>query len=222
MLRRCRSNKLKEIRRQTRRKLELIRQRAGTETCFEGEEGNRYHYLTSDYFIRHPFLEEFATGPKDREKDPYTYTCRICRVERSMKTKGYTELKKHFECSEHLLKDQRVRLSIRGAPVYDKHWKQLHGAELLKVKQAVFLMYPDVPERLPVRPLVGQENLPCCSPDDPDADTPAVTQTMMLVKLLKQRGSLNLLENLWGFFCESTLHTATLSYLDYGVLSAFS
>ena len=138
-----------------------------------------------------------------------------------MKTKGYTELKKHFECSEHLLKDQRVRLSIRGAPVYDKHLNQLHGAELLKVKQAVLQKYPDVPERLPIRPLVGQENLPCCSPDDPDNDAPAVTQTMMLVKLLKQGGSLNLLESLWGFFCESTLHTATLSYLDWSSQRVF-
>ena len=202
-------------------KIKVQRAKGRNKSLVEGEESNRYHFLTSAYFIRHLFLRKFASGPKDREKDPYTHTCRICRVERSMKTKGYTELKKHCECSEHLLRDQRVRLSFCGVPVYDKHLNHIHGAELLKVKQTVLRKYPDVSERLPIRLLVEQQSLPCCSPDEPDNDAPAVKQTMMLVKLLKQGGNLNLLENLWGFFCESTLHTATLSYIDWNFARVF-
>ena len=142
------------------------------------------------------------------------YTCRICRVSRSMKTKGYTELKHHFESTTHLQKDQRVRLSIRGAPVYDKNLMPLNGSELLKVKNEVMTKYPDVPVRLPVRLLVGQSKLPCCETGN-EGETAIVTQTMMLSKLLLEGGNLELLETLWNFFCESTLHTATHSSLDW-------
>ena len=114
-----------------------------------------------------------------------------------------------------------IRLSIRGAPVYDKHLNQLQGSKLLKVKQAALKKYPDIPERLLIRLLVGQESLPCCSPDSSNCNAPTITQTMMVVKLLRQGGNFELLESLWGYFCESALHTATLSSLDWSSKRVF-
>ena len=74
--------------------------------------------LTTAMLRKHPVLQFFATGPQNRERDPHSWWCRVCRVELSLKTRGVLELLSHYRTDTHLTKEHRIRLEIPWAETW--------------------------------------------------------------------------------------------------------
>ena len=53
-----------------KKKIRVEKAKGRNRNLLEGEESNRYHYLTSDYFIRHPFLRDLPLAQKTEKKTP--------------------------------------------------------------------------------------------------------------------------------------------------------
>ena len=84
---------------------------------------------------KHPVLKFSATGPIDRNKTPYKWWCRVCRVELSLMSRGVLELLSHFKTDSHLIKEHRISLEIPGMSLYDKFEKELTGNALLAARR---------------------------------------------------------------------------------------
>ena len=85
--------------------------------------------------LKHPVLKFFATGPIDRQKTPYKWWCRVCRVELSLMSRGVLELLSHFRTDSHLVKEHRIRLETPGVPFFDRSEKALTGSALQEAKK---------------------------------------------------------------------------------------
>ena len=97
----------------------------------------RPKYSLKPHMMRkHPVLKLFATGPIDhRQKTPYKWWCRVCRVELSLMSRGVLELLSHFKTDSHLIKEHRIRLEIPAVPLYDRSEKALTGSALQEAKR---------------------------------------------------------------------------------------
>ena len=145
------------------------------------------YYLTEAMFRKHPVLKFFATGPIDREKTPYKWWCRVCRVELSLMSRGSLELLSHYKTETHLLKEHRIRMETPGLPLYDKEEVELQGIALQEAKRIAKDMHPISPQRDPCRLLVGQDKLPEIRSDSAPVDI-VLSQIRVLELGLKHRG----------------------------------
>ena len=55
--------------------------------------------ITSAMLKKHPVVQYFATGPLDRNKNPYKWWCRVCKIELSLMSRGVLELLSHLRKS---------------------------------------------------------------------------------------------------------------------------
>ena len=69
-----------------------------------GLDGSGYVF-TEEMLEIAPFAKIFATGPENPLKDRYCFYCMICRRNVSMKSRGLSELKRHFQREHHLRAD---------------------------------------------------------------------------------------------------------------------
>ena len=116
--------------------------------------------LTSSMYKRHPVLKFSATGPLDKNKSPYKWWCRVCRVELSLMSRGSLELISHYRTDSHLIREHRIRMEVPGMPLYDRDEKELLGTALQDAKKKAKDNYPIPPQLDSYRPLVGQESVP--------------------------------------------------------------
>ena len=115
---------------------------------------------TGSMFKRHPILKFSATGPLDRERSPYKWWCRVCRVDMSLMSRGSLELISHYKSDSHLIREHRIRMEFPGMPLYDKDEHKLLGIALQEAKKKAKDVYP-IPLQLDsCRPLVGQDSVP--------------------------------------------------------------
>ena len=84
--------------------------------------------VTGSMFKRYQVLKFSATGPLDKEKCPYKWWCRVCRVELSLMSRGSLELISHYRSDSHLVRERRVRKEVPAMPLFDKDEKELLGA----------------------------------------------------------------------------------------------
>ena len=116
--------------------------------------------LTGSMFKRHPIMKFSATGPLDRDRSPYKWWCRVCRVELSLMSRGSLELISHYRSDSHLIREHRIRIEVPGMPLYDKDERELLGIALQEAKKKAKEVY-SIPLQLDsYRPLVGQESVP--------------------------------------------------------------
>ena len=137
---------------------------------------------------KHPVLKFFATGPIDREKTPYKWWCRVCRVELSLMSRGPLELLSHYKTETHLLKKHRIRIETPGLPLYDRDEVELQGIALQEAKQSAKDMHPIAPQRDSCRLLVGQDKLPELRSDSTPIDV-VLSQLRVLELGLKHGGN---------------------------------
>ena len=129
-------------------------------TSSRGKRRRPRYTLTGSMFKRHPVLKFSATGPLNKEKSPYKWWCRVCRVELSLMSRGSLELISHYRSDSHLVREHRVRMEVPGMPLFDKEEKELLGAALQNAKKKAKDTYPIPPQLDSYRPLVGQESVP--------------------------------------------------------------
>ena len=146
---------------------------------------------------KHPVLKFFATGPIDRNKTPYKWWCRVCRVELSLMSRGVLELLSHFKTDSHLIKEHRIRLEIPGMSLYDKFEKELTGNALLAARRTAKETYPIAPQLDVCRLMVGQDKLPDFSTtSSPSEDV--ISQVRILEHGLRHGGHIDSLIGMWN------------------------
>ena len=118
------------------------------------------YYLKTHMFRKHPVLKFSATGPLDKEKTPYKWWCRVCKVELSLLSRRVLELMSHYRTEGHLVKEHRIRMEIPGMPLFDREEKELQGVPLSEAKRKAKDTYPIAPQLDPCRPLVNQASVP--------------------------------------------------------------
>ena len=88
------------------------------------------HMLTEWICDKYPFLRFFATAPSDAARHPNKYSCRVCMVELSLKTKGPLEMLRHYRTDAHLVREHRIRMKTPGLTLFDKQSTELSGMVL--------------------------------------------------------------------------------------------
>ena len=116
--------------------------------------------LTSVMLKKHPVVQYFATGLLDRNKNPYKWWCRNCKIELSLMSRGVLELLSHYKTEAHLTKEHRIRLETPGLPLFDHEENELRGIGLQEAKRRAREAHPIAPQLDGCRLLVGQERLP--------------------------------------------------------------
>ena len=91
--------------------------------------------LTGSMFKRHTIMKFSATGPLDRDRSPYKWWCRVCRVELSLMSRGSLELISHYRSDSHLVREHRIRMEVPGMTLYDKDERELLGIALQEAKK---------------------------------------------------------------------------------------
>ena len=76
--------------------------------------------LKGSMLRKQPVLKFSATGPVNRDKSPYKWTCRVCRIELSLMSRGVLELMAHYKTESHLVREHRIRMETPGMALYDK------------------------------------------------------------------------------------------------------
>ena len=146
---------------------------------------------------KHPVLKFFATGPIDRNKTPYKWWCRVCRVELSLMSRGVLELLSHFKTDSHLVKEHRIRLEIPGRSLYDKFEKELTGNALLAARRTAKETYPIAPQLDVCRLMVGQDKLPdFTTTSSPSEDV--ISQIRIQEHGLRHGGHIDSLIGMWN------------------------
>ena len=112
-------------------------------TIVRGKRRRPKYSLTGSMFKRHPVLKFSATGPLDKDKTPFKWWCRVCRVELSLMSRGSFELISHYRSDSHLIREHRIRMEIPGMPLFDRDEKELLGVALqdAKRKQKIIIPY---------------------------------------------------------------------------------
>ena len=152
--------------------------------------------LTTAMLRKHPVLQFFSTGPRNRERDPHRWWCRVCRVELSLKTRGTLELLSHYRTDTHLTKKHRIRHEIPGMTLYHKQERALLGLELQGAKRAARVAHPVVLQLDGCRLLVGPERLPdLTSNSSPSEDV--LAQIGLLEHGLRHGGHVSILIGIW-------------------------
>ena len=109
---------------------------------------------------KHPVLKFSATGPIDKDKNPYKWWCRVCKVELSLMSRGTLELLSHYRSEGHLVKEHRIRMEVLGMALYDREEREILGIVLQEAKKKAKDTYPITPQLDVCRPLVGQNTVP--------------------------------------------------------------
>ena len=163
-----------------------------------GGKRRRPKYSLRTHMMRkHPVLKFFATGPIDRQKTPYKWWCRVCRVELSLMSRGVLELLSHFRTDSHLIKEHRIRSEVPGMPLYDRHEKVLTGTALQEAKRVAKETFPIAPQLDSCRLLVGQDKLPDSSSiSSPSEDV--FSQISFLEHGLRHGGNIDSLIGMWN------------------------
>ena len=91
--------------------------------------------LTSAMLKKHPVVQYFATGPLDRNTNPYKWWCRVCKIELSLMSRGVLELLSHYKTEAHLTKEHRIRLENPGLPLFVQEENELRGIGLQETKR---------------------------------------------------------------------------------------
>ena len=146
------------------------------------------YFLNGAMFRKHPVLKFFATGRMDREKTPYKWWCRVCRVELSLMSRGPLELLSHYKTESHLLKEHRIRMETPGLPLYDREEMELQGIALQEAKRSAKDMHPIATHRDSCRLLLGQDKLPELRSDSTPIDV-VLSQIRVLELELKHGGN---------------------------------
>ena len=60
--------------------------------------------LKGSMLRKHPVLKFSATRPVNRDKTPYKWSCRVCRIELSLMSREVLELMAHYKTDSHLIK----------------------------------------------------------------------------------------------------------------------
>ena len=116
--------------------------------------------ITSAMLKKHPVVQYFATGPLDRNKNPYKWWCRVCKIELSLMSRGVLELLSHYKTEAHSTKNYRIRLETPGLPLFDQEENELRGIGLQEAKRRAREAHPIAPQLDGCCLLVGQERLP--------------------------------------------------------------
>ena len=98
-----------------------ILQETGQITSLSRMKRRRAKYsLTGSMLKKHPVLKFSATGPLDKEKSPYKWRCRVCRVQLSLMIHGSLELISQYRSEAQLIKEHRIRMEVPGMPLMIK------------------------------------------------------------------------------------------------------
>ena len=79
----------------------------------------------------------FVTGPTDVATKLSHFYCRICRKDVSVLTHGHHEILRHFQGSEHFLRDQRLRLETPGWEVLDYEGNAMSTTEVERQREKI-------------------------------------------------------------------------------------
>ena len=161
--------------------------------------------LNESMFRKHPVLKFSATGPIDKEKTPYKWWCRFCKIELSLMSRGPLEMISHYKTESHLIKKHRIRMETPGLALYDREEVQLQGVALQEAERTAKDTYPIPPQLGPRRLLVGQDTLPIIKGDSSLIEI-VLTQLRILEFGLKHGGSL---ASLVGIYDEIQQHIST-------------
>ena len=163
--------------------------------------------LTESMFRKHPVLKFSATGPIDKEKTPYKWWCRVCKLELSLMSRGPLEMISHYKTESQLVKEHRIRMETPGLALYDREEVELQGIALQEAKRTAKDTYPIPPQLGPRRLLVGQDRLPDIKGDSSPVEI-VLAQLRVLEFGLKHGGPL---ASLIGIHDEILQHTSTTS-----------
>ena len=108
-----------------------------------GDDKGGYVY-TEQILELAPFAKTFATGPEDLLENKYCFYCMLCRRNLSMRTRGFCELKRHFQRDCHFRADQRFREKYCPGKVRGRDGRVLYGSKL-EAEREVYLEL-NVPE----------------------------------------------------------------------------
>ena len=176
--------------------------------------------LNESMFKKHPVLKFSATGPIDKEKTPYKWLCRVCKIELSLMSREPLEMISHYKTESHLIKEHRIRMETPGLALYDREEVELQGVALQEAKRTPKDTYPIPPQLGPRRLLVGQDTLPVIKGDSSPMEI-VLAQLRILEFGLKHGGSL---ASLVGIYDEIQQHTSMTndSNLSIGRAREFS
>ena len=174
-----------------------------TDSESEGEESThsssrpRQKQLARNYILTRKMCEDhifklFISGPRDVAKTPHKFYCRICNQEWSLRSKGASRIKRHFQSSVHLLQDQKLRLS-RGETVYGANLEALTESQLQELRDELEDFapvelcdsYPLYSDLFPGR--IGA----------PPEDATVMSYCTVLVEYLRVGGPLELINRIW-------------------------
>ena len=161
--------------------------------------------LSESMFRKHPVLKFSATGPIDKEKTPYKWWCRVCKIELSLLSRGPLEMISHYKTESHLVKEHRIRMETPGLALYDREEIELQGIALQEAKRTAKDTYPIPPQLGPRRLLVGQDRLPDIKGDSSPIEV-VLAQLRILEFGLKHVGPI---ASLVGIHDEILQHTST-------------
>ena len=102
-----------------------------------GEESGGYVF-TEEMLAFAQFAKVFATGPEDPLKNRHCCFCRLSKKNISMKSRGFHELKRHYQRDGHLRIDQRFRERYCPSKVRGRDARVLYGVKLEKRARAVY------------------------------------------------------------------------------------
>ena len=142
--------------------------------------------LKGSMLRKHPVLKFSATGPVNRDKTPYKWSCRVCRIELSLMSRGVLELMAHYKTESHLVREHRIRMETPGMALYDKDECELQGLALAGAKKIARDTYPIALQLDCYRLLVGQDSLPHFGTDKSPTET--VSSQICIIEIGLRRG----------------------------------
>ena len=169
---------------------------------------NRRYQLTTSMFKEYPLIKAYATGPKNPDRNPHKWFCRICHKNYSLKTRGGGGIVKHFRSTRHFRRDQRYRDSQK-MPVYDRTGTVVTG-DALENERLGFMAIKNVPNLDPKRLLVGQRRIPI-SGEDVGTNSILKSQISLFSEFFSHNAPLTLLPGMWGRFGLATEHSSLVS-----------
>ena len=205
---------LGEIRSDARKKGELYswsREGRPNPVLPSGSDGDGYVF-TKEMLEVAPFAKIFVTGPKNPLKNRHGFYCMICRRNVSMKSRGFYELKRHFQRGHHLRADQRFRARYHPSEVRGSDGRTLYGSKLEAEKE--LFMHLDVPELDHKRPFYYD-----VVEGKPFIFTTASSRTLIQIELLliflRGGGKLWTLEEYWTQVGVLTGHSASTAEFNW-------
>ena len=161
-----------------------------------GKRRRAKYSLTAGMLRKHPVLKFSANGPIDKDKSPYKWWCRVCKVELPLMSRGSLELISHYRSEAHLIKEHRIRMEVPGMSLYDKDQTELLNVALQEAKRKAKDTYPIVPQLDSCRPLVGQDSVPDFSATNSPTDR-VLCQISILEFGLKHGGHVSSLSGMY-------------------------